>query len=437
MVLFSELKGRPVYDSNKKSIGILEDLIFVDGEKYAEVTHMIYVDENRYRKKIPFILVDELKEESADKSNGLVVNLNQPTKDINPFFIKEDDVLVGDILDKQVVDVDGVKVVRVNDVILGKVDAKFCVVAVAVGTRSLVNRLGLGKITGLSPKKLGEHVIPWESVERLEPKLHDLHLKIQKSKITDLHPEDIADVMEDLSYKERVLIFNTLNKQKAVMTLIGAEPTVQDSVFRDMKIERVINLLEDIPSNQAADILSMISPSKSKDILMRMRPESSARIKRILNYPEESAGAIMETFFISVPDSYTAQETIDLLRKIAPSSEKIYHIYVVDGEKHLQGVLSIRRLLTSPCETRVSEIMSREVIHVKTSTSKEDIAKAIVKYDLFVLPVVNDENILRGIVTADDVLSEIMPKAWKRHKYIPHKIKIRKRKNGLQQTIQA
>jgi len=436
MVFFSELKGRLVYDSNKKTLGSLNDLVFVDGEKYAEITHIVYIDENKYRKKIPFSLVNELKEEKIANSHSLVLNLNQPKEKIIPFFIKEDDVLVGDILDKQVVDIDGIKVVRVNDVLLGKVDRNFCVVAVAVGTHSLLRRLGLEKVTKISPKSVREHIIPWESVERLEPKLHDLHLKIQKNKIADLHPEDIADVMEDLSFNERVLIFNTLNKQQAIRTLIGAEPDVQNSVFKNIKVDRVVNLLEDIPADQAADILSMMSPAKVKDILLKMRLESSSKVKSILNYPEESAGAIMDTSFISVPDFYTAQETIDLLRKIAPSSEKIYHIYVVDNQNHLQGVLSIRGLLTALPETKVSDIMKKEVIHVKTSTPQEDIAKAIAKYDLFVLPVVNDENILRGIVTADNILTEIMPKDWRRHKYMPHKIK-KKRRNGIQQTPKA
>ncbi|MFH1125953.1 MAG: CBS domain-containing protein [Candidatus Altiarchaeota archaeon] len=437
MVFFSEIKGRPLYDSKKNRLGIVDDLVFVDGEKYAEITHIIYVDESKYRKKIPFILVDEFKEESVDKTKGLVINLHHPKENINPFFVKDDDVLVGEILDKQVVDVDGIKVVRVNDVLLGKVDGKFCVVAVAVGARSLIKRLGLGKLAEISPKKIDEHIIQWESVERLEQKLHDLHLKIQRSKIADLHPEDIADVMEDLSYRERVLIFNTLNKNQAIQTLIGAEPMVQDSFFKDIKIERVMGLLEDIPPHQAADILSMMSPSKTRDILSKMRPESAGKIKSILKYPEESAGAIMDTSFISVLDSYSSQETIDLLRKIAPSSEKIYHIYVVDDQNHLIGVLSIRKLLTSPPETKVTEIMNKEVIHVKTSTSAEDITKAITKYDLFVIPVINDEGVLRGVVTADNVLSEIMPREWKRHKYTPHKIKTKKRKNGIQSTIKA
>jgi magnesium transporter len=179
----------------------------------------------------------------------------------------------------------------------------------------------------------------------------------------------------------------------------------------------------------------MMTKSQGDKMLSAMRPDIVSKIRGIMNYPPESAGAIMGTSFIAVPGDFTAQQTIDHLRKIAPSSETLYHIYVVDSENHLLGVLSIRGLITSPPESRVFDLMKKEVIYVKLSTPKEDIAKAIAKYDIFVLPVVSDDNILRGIVTADDVLTEIMPKAWRRHKYKPQRIK-RKKKNGSQQPKQ-
>jgi magnesium transporter len=431
MVYFSELKDNCLYDSNKKMLGGLSDLVFVDGEEYAEITHLIYTGEDKYKRKIPFRHVNEFKEEDSKKS--LVVNLDQPVEKIIHLFPKEGDLLVGDILDKQVVDVNGAKIVRVNDVVLGKVNNKFCVVAVAVGKRSFAGRIGVNKLLGDKTTKLPEHMIRWEAVELLEPKWHDLHLKIQKSKVTDMHPEDIADVMEDLSHRERVLIFKALEKGKAVQTLLDAEPEVQESVFRDLKLERVRDLLEDIPVDEAADILSLMPDEQRNYILSLMRNDAASKIKKILDYPPDSAGAIMETSFVSVPLGYTAQETIDYLRELSLSSDLSYHIYVTDEDQRLIGVLPTRKLLTAQPETKISEIMKSEVIHVGLSTSKEDIAKAMARYDLFVLPVVDGENILRGIVKADDVLSEIMPEAWRREKYRP--LKITRRMNGNSKKV--
>ncbi|RLD16355.1 MAG: hypothetical protein DRI22_01350 [Caldiserica bacterium] len=435
MVYFSELQRKAVYDSKGRQIGQLKDLVFVDGTRYAEVTHLVYCGEDNYPKKIPFGLVSEFKEQREKGKRELTIKLDISLEKLNPFFIKESDLLVGDILDKQVVDVNGVKIVRVNDVLLGKVDGKFCVVAVAVGKRSFLRRLGLEWVLNFLPFKINEQIIPWESVERLEPKLHDIHLKIQKNRIADLHPEDIADVMEDLSHQQRVLIFKSLDKSIAARTLIEAEPEVQRSVFRDLKIQRIKDLLEDITPDQAADILSLMEPSKREAILNQMRKEQSERIRKILGYSPQSAGSFMNTSFIAVPESYTAQRTINYLRKLALSSEQIYHIYVVDKKGHLLGVLSIRGLITAPPKKKVSELMKKDVIFVTTSTTKEDVAKTIARYDLFVLPVVDENNILRGVVTADDVLDEIMPEDWRRERYRP--LRLRRGENVRRDSIKA
>jgi CBS domain-containing protein len=430
MVYFSELKGKPVFDAGKNRLGLLADLVFADGEQYAEVTHIVYSDSEGYKRKVAFGFVKQLAEESKKIGRELGISLTTTADEITPFFLKTNDLLVSEILDKQVVDVNGAKIVRVNDVILGKVGVKFCVVAVAVGKKSFLRRLGFGILADALTGKISEKVIPWESVEPLEQKLHDLHVKTQKDKIADLHPEDIADVMEDLSHSERVLIFKSLDKRKAAEALIGADPEVQESVLKNVKMERIKDLLEDIPPDQAADILSLMNKSKSEFLLSMMRKDASSKVKSILNYPPESAAAIMSTSFIAVPSENTAQQTIELLRRIAPSSETIYHVYVVDPENHLMGVLSIRGLLTAPPEKKVGEFMKREVIHVKLSSSKEEIAKAISKYDLFVLPVVDSDNVLRGVVTADEVLAEIMPSEWRKARFTPHRI--RRRGNGRQ-----
>ena len=416
MVYFSQLKGSPVYDSRGKYLGKLHDLSFVDGGKYAEITHIIYTGRDKYKKKLSWRVVKEFKE---TRNKSITIFLNLPEKDLTPFFPKSKEVLVGDILDKQVIDVNGVKIVRINDIVLGKVKERFFIVAVGVGTKSFLRRIGFKNISKVSNIK--ENIIPWKSVERLEPELHDLHLKIQKDKIADLHPEDIADIMEDLSHNERILIFNSLNREKAARTIIEAETNVQDSLLKSWKLERVKDLLENIPYDQAADILSLMPDDRSSKILKSMRKSISSKIKKILNYHPESAGAIMKTDYIAVPDSFTAQKTIDYLRKLKPSSERIYHIYVVDKNKKFKGVLSIRLLLTAQPRMKVTDIMETDVIYVHVDTPKEDIAKAMARYDLFVLPVIDQDKALKGIVLADDVLTEVIPKRWKKEKYRPYR----------------
>jgi len=412
MVYFNQLKDKPIIDSRGKRIGIIKDLVFVDGSDYAQVSHLIYLSKEKYRKKIAWRFIKELKEKAVKKED-IEIHLNSPKDELNILFEKESDLLVSKLVDKQIVDVDGQKIVRVNDVLLGKVGDKFCVVAVCVGTRSLLRVLGVGdaKLAG------EERIIPWASVETLEKDLHDLHLTYQKSKISDLHPSDIADIIEDLSHNERVLIFDSLGKSKAARTLAEVEPDVQSSFLKNLKMARIVEILQDMPPNEAADILSLMPNRRVNTILNSMKGENVKKIREILEYPEESAGSIMHTEFIAIPQDYTAQQTINLLRKLKPASEKIYHLYVVDKKMYLIGVLSIRSLLTAGPREKISKFMQTRIAKVKLKTPKKDVVHALTKYNLFSMPVVDKNNVLKGVVKADEVLEEIMPKSWKRGSY--------------------
>jgi len=421
MVYLSQLKNQCVFDTKNVCIGKLIDLVFTDGKDYAEITHLIYLDDEQNKKKVSWKYVKEFKEEGKGKNGSINVNLNQPEDDISLQFTSKKDSLLGVILDKQVVDINGVKVVRVNDVILGKVENKFSVVAVAVGAASFARRLGFfGKAT--TKTKIKENIIPWKSVERLEPEFHDIHLKMQKDKIEDLHPEDIADIMEDLSHTERILIFDSLDDRKAAKTLIEAEEEVQDSVLKGFKIKKIKELLENIPADQAADIISLMPNAKADSILKSIKKESSSKIRKILDYVPNAVGSIMKTDFIAVPVNYTARQTINILRKLKPAYDKVYHLYVLDRRK-LVGVLSIRALLIASPQDKIEDFMLKDLIFLKDRDTKETAARLMARYDLFVLPVVDQDGILRGIVKADDVLDEYLPERLQREKFLPLKLR--------------
>ena len=412
MVFFSQLKNKPVLDSKNKKIGVVKDMVFVVGSNYAQVSHLVYLSKEKYRKKIAWRFIKELKEK-AIKKEDIEIHLNSSKDELNTLFEKESDLLVSSLVDKQIVDVSGQKIVRVNDVLLGKIENKFCVVAVCVGTRSLLRVLGFRDKNAAK----GEKIIPWASVETLEKNLHDLHLKYQKNKVADLHPSDIADIIEDLNHHERVLIFNSLGKAKAAKTLAEVEPDVQSSFLGNLKLTRTIEILQDMPSNEIADILSLMPKRKISSILDSMKSEKSKKIREILNYPEESAGSIMHTEFISIPQNYTAQQTISLLRRLKPASEKIYHLYVVDKKMHLLGVLSIRSLLTAGPKEKISKFMTSKIAKIRSNMPKKEIAHTLTKYNLFALPVIDRNNVLKGVVISDEVLEEIMPESWKKNSH--------------------
>ncbi|HLC64812.1 MAG TPA: CBS domain-containing protein [Candidatus Nanoarchaeia archaeon] len=425
MVYFSQIRNSAVFDSHGKEVGKLKDLIFVDGKENAAITHLTYSSEDRTERKLSWSLVEEIKGDRLLPEGPISIKLNTKKSDIHAFFVKEGELRVSSLLDKQVVDIKGLKVVRVNDVLLAKVDGSFSIIAVCIGSRSFFRRLGF--LPAWVKDRAKESIIPWRSVEALHKPLRDIHLKVQKQKIADLHPEDIADIMEDLNPKDANLIFNSLNLKKQAQTLIELDPDRQPNVIREFKKKRIVEFLEEIPPEQAADILELFPKYKRTELLTIMDKKVSHSIAKILRYPEESAGTIMETDFVAVPENFTVKQTLEFVRKNPPSSEKLYHLYTVDSEGRLTGIIPIRRILLSPPRSKVSEIKKSEVIYVETTTSHEDMAKTMSRYDLFVLPVVTKrKKKLVGVVTADDVMAEIMPQQWRTEKHKARKI----RQNG-------
>lgn len=421
MVYFSQLKGRPVFDSAGKKIGILVDMSFNDGEKYAEICHITYTSKNNYRKKIPWEFVKEIKDNPNTRGLDADIHLNSSESELEPTFEKEKEFLVSKLVDKQIIDVDGLKVVRVNDVLLGKIEGKFCIAAVCVGAKSFIRSLAGEKLGDFIGSKVSEHIIPWEFVEPLDPEIQKLHIKLKKSKIADLHPADIADLMEDLTYKERELVFNALDKDKAAKTIIESEPEIQKSFLKTMKVNSILEILENIPPNHAADIISVMPEVMKNEIMASMKPETARKVKEILGYTDTSVGSIMHTEFIAIPSNFTAEKTIDLMRTLKPSPEKIYRIYVVDDNQKLLGYLPLGSLVTAPADEKVEKLMKNRIIRLQISTSKDDAAKALAKYNLFALPVVDEKGILKGVVKADDVISEVLPKSWRKRRYFAHR----------------
>jgi len=398
---FSELRGKQVFDAAGEKLGALDDLIVLDGPTHAEVIALTYASEGR-KKKVSWQFV-------AAINKG--VQLKVKRENLSFLNINDSDISLKDnILDKQLIDINGLKVVRVNDIILSKAEDKFVVTSVDVGMKGFVRRLGLGV------EAKGSNIIPWEYVEPLQSDSKDLRLKVSRHKLSTLHPADIADIMEELSHHDRAVVFTSLDDKTAAETLLELKPEVRSSVFRGIKSKRVATILEKIPADEAADLLSVLSEGKANELLNLMNPETVKNIMELLEYPEESAGRVMSTDFIAITENFSVQETIEKLREIAPSTENIFYLYVVDQAGHLVGVLSLRQLIISQPNIQVSEIMEKDVIKINTEATKEEAAKIIFKYNLLALPVTNPNNELEGIITVDDVLGAYAPKEWKKKK---------------------
>jgi len=422
IIYLSQILNSKIFDSQGKEIGVLEDLIILDGEKHAEIVALACRKNNELF-RIPINHVSII---------GKKINLTVIKEKAFSFGnVQNDDLkLKGLVLDKQLIDVDGLKVVRVNDVALANVHNKFCVIGVDVGIRGFIRRLSMLKVLEkIIPAKASNNLLAWEFVAPLEPDPMHVHLKIPRNSLKELHPADLADLMEELSHEERAMIFRALDEETAADTLIEAEPSVQKSLVQSIKVKKIASVFEKMSPDEIADIITMMDKEKAEELFEILPPHIVKHVKEILRYSEDSAGAIMSTEFITIPWNYTAEQTINKMRELSPSAAHIYYIYVVKESNELMGVLSLRHLITADPNKRVCDFMNTEMLKVHTSTSKRDMAKLFSKYGLLALPVVDEKGILKGVVTADEVIETVMPQAWARTK-VYHKRKRTTKNNG-------
>ncbi len=344
-----------------------------------------------------------------------------------PFVIPEDcDILLSEtLLDKQIIDTDGLKVIRVNDVLLTKTDDKLCITAVDVGTRGLLRRLGVEDLLSPIIEKVGNKLIAWEYVEPLNmyaegSACQNIQLKIPRSKLAEVHPADIADLMEELSHKERAMVFNALDSQTAAETLAEAAPEVQQSVVKNVKKSKLAEIFEHLAPDEAVNLISVLQKRVANELLGLIKPEKAKKIKELVEYDKDFAGSMMNPTFTSVPNYYTADQTIKYLRKIMVTAQHIFYVYVVDKDDNLVGVLSLRSLILAQPNDLVETFMRGKVISIDAKAPKKDAAKTILKYNLLALPVVSETGKLLGVVTIDDVLEKVAPSEWKKKEKMKH-----------------
>ncbi|MGH2471932.1 MAG: magnesium transporter [Candidatus Limnocylindria bacterium] len=332
--------------------------------------------------------------------------------------------LARDLLDKQIVDTHGAKVVRVNDLQLSDVDGQLRLVGADVGLRGLLRRVGAEsvaeRVAGLAGRRLPRGIIPWHLVETLEPANNDsakttaVRLTIPHTKLALLHPADIADIVEEMTADERVAVFQQLDLETAAEALQEVEPEMQAAIVSDLPEERAADILEEMDPDEAADLLQDLPEERRDELVELMEKEEAKDVSELLTHSQDSAGGIMTTDVIALPGGITAAQAIDDLRVRKPDPELTYYLYVVDDEGKLEGVLSLRDLVVAAPETKVKAIMDSHVLRVDAETPKEEVAALIAKYDLLALPVVDARGKLLGTVTIDDVVELMLPRGWKK-----------------------
>jgi CBS domain-containing protein len=346
------------------------------------------------------------------------VPLTRAAGDLPRYEPAEQDLyLARDVRDKQIIDINGVRVVRVNDLELARVDHDYYVANVDIGGLGLLRRLGLARLAERLARGAGRKapasVIAWDDVELLRAD-QPLRLKVPGEKISELHPADLAELISDLKRMHGDNLLAALDVKTLADTLEEVEPDFQASLVEDMPDEKVADVLEEMAPDEAADLLAELPQDRSRDLLDLMQEEEAEDVRRLLTYPEESAGGIMTTDFVVLPEGLTAGAAIARLRETARENETLTYIYVADSRDHLVGVVSLHELVLADPATPVAEFMHRRVVSVGLLDSQDEVAQAVSKYNLVAIPVVDGEQRIQGIVTADDALDKVLPTAWKK-----------------------
>ncbi len=316
------------------------------------------------------------------------------------------------ILDKQIVDMDGRKVVRVNDVRLAVLSTGTFVVAVDVGLDGLLRRLGVAKLakTILNPfgKRVPSDLILWDEVATIDYSHAGIKLSKAYSKLSTLHPSDLADIIEDLDAKTQAAIFASLDEEKAADVLEELETDAQLNVLESLSVEKAADVLEKMPADEVADILYEMEDDKAEELLSEMEEESSEEVRELLEYPENTVGSLMVTEYISFNEHLTVNQTLAELRKLKPEADTIYSLYVLDNDEKLIATVSLRDVVISEPDTELRQIMNDQVIHVQDYDKIDDLPEIISKYSLLSLPVVDKEMKMRGMVVIDDVVYNLL-----------------------------
>jgi magnesium transporter len=411
MAFMSEITDKMVSDMDGDHVGKLVDLIAsTTGDLSHPQIAALVVKRSSHTLLVPFADVVVLI--------APAIPLNKRLKDISPYQPAESDLyLARDILDKQIIDTNGMRVVRVNDLELAKVNSHFFVANLDIGGLGLLRRLGLAKVAQKVAVSLGRTlpsgIIAWHQTELL-PGDQPMRLRVASDKITELHPADLAEIISDLSHHESSKLLETLDAKTVADTLEEVETDFQASLVEDMTDEKVADVLEEMAPDAAADLLAELPEERSEELLNLMEHQEAQDVRELLTYPEESAGGLMNTEYIAVKPDLSAEQTMEVLRETAHEAETIFYVYVVDKEEHLLGVFSLQNLVLANPHAHVSDFMHHRIVTVNLTDTQDDVAQIVAKYNLLAVPVVDNENHLHGIVTADDALDKIIPTAWKK-----------------------
>ncbi len=405
---FSDFVNRPVFGPDGQKIGRLSDLVAERAEPYPMIIGFVVRTHGKDRRYVSWDKISRVEPRITVLGEDLPDSL-APLPSEKIVFLREE------VMDKQIVDTFGAKVVRVNDLHFLRMNDHLRLVHVDVGFRGLMRRVGWEKITDrilqwLFSYSLPNQFISWKYVQLLSGS-DLLQLSVSQKKLSHLHPADLADIIEDLSARERSAVFHALDPETAADTLEEIDPKIQKSLIEEIPVEKASDIMEEMSEDDAADLLGDLPEEKAEEILEGMEKEKAEDLRELLEHPDETAGGLMTTAFLSLNPEVTVEAALARLKAEASDLEIIDYIYVVDPDEVLLGVVSIRDLFTSQGQQRLAVIQSQRLVTVKPEDDQKEVVDVFAKYGFRALPVVDEENHLKGVIGFQSVLEVVAPEA--------------------------
>jgi sporulation protein YlmC with PRC-barrel domain len=409
-VSLTALLGTPVTDSQGHLRGRLKDIAVATGPDAGKVAGLVL----KTRTGLAIVPSQDVMETPAGtlelRSAGALV----PLKDQGNYLY-----LQQDLVDRQIIDIHGRKVVRVNDVELewmGQGAAHLLRVAeVEIGLRGAFRRVFKGVLPRTTldaiSRKLGAHGIPWHFVDVIEvDPARRVKLRIEHERLADMHPSELADILEDLAPAEREAVFTSLDEEVAAEALEEVEPKMQKALLEKLDEEKIADIVEEMDPGAAADLLAELPEDQSDAILEEMEPEERQEVEELLEYAEKSAAGCMTTDFVYLGMDATVGEAVQALRTFDGDPETVTEIYLLDEKRVLRAAIPLARLVMAQPESRLNVLAEARVLSCPADMNQNELAELFDKYNLHALAVVDAQRRMVGVVQADQVISFLREK---------------------------
>lgn len=421
-IYLSEILNSRVADSNGVIIGKLHDIAMRISEEVYPRPEAYIVERGFIKKEYAHIKVDDVQEINK------TFKLRIPIEDIQfkKTRLKYDFTLCNDILDQQVVDTDHQKVVRVNDVHLLRVDNNLYPAHVDIGLRALVRRLGWTYFIDMIVKLVSpqsnyltrEDFIPWKNTQVLTSGRYRnvLRLDVARKKLSQIPPTELAEIMEDLDIFEKSSLFKSLDVEVQRKVFADLATQEKNDLIDQMDDSEAVSLIENIPADEATDLLLSLPKEKTWQLMRLMESQTSRKLRKLLGFAKDSAGGLMTTEYLCLKEDALVKDAIKAIKDNVQYPGNIYHIYIIDDQQHLIGATSLRQFINADPDTPIMETCPPGKVFVHTDDGMEEIALLLEKYKFSSIPVLDEEEVLQGVITSDDVMEELIALAWSKYK---------------------